>query len=129
MKKAPECFKEHQNSKCHKVSATLEIIVPSGENGVPMMNESLSESQSKEKQYLKVVMECIQYLARQGIALRGNDYIDDNLAQLLLVRSKDNPEIIKRLSALSTANKRKYTHQHYQNEFLSLMAIKFFKLN
>ena len=87
-----------------------------------MMNESLSKSQSEERQYLKVVMECIQYLARQGIALRGNDHINDNLTQLLLLRSKDNPEIAKRLSAPSTANKRKYTHQDYQNEFLSLMA-------
>ena len=121
-KKGPECFKEHQNSKCHKVSTTLEIIVPSCGDAVAMMNESLSKSQSEERQYLKVVMECIQYLARQGIALRGNDHIDDNLTQLLLLRSKDNPEVTKRLSAPSTANKRKYKHQDYQNEFLSLMA-------
>ena len=40
-KKAPECFKEHQNNKCRKVSATLEIIVPSCEYAVVMMNESL----------------------------------------------------------------------------------------
>ena len=87
-----------------------------------MMNESLSKLQSEEKQYLKVVMECSQYLARQGIALRGNDHIDDNLAPLLLLWSKDNLEIAKRLSAPSTANKKKFTHQDYQKEFLSLMA-------
>ena len=39
-----------------------------------MMNESLFKSQSEERQYLKVVMECIHYLARQGIALRENSF-------------------------------------------------------
>ena len=121
-KKAPECFKQHQNSKCYNVSATLEIIVPSCGDAVAMMNENLSKSQSEERQYLKVVMECIQYLARQAMALRGNDHVDDNLAQLLLLLCRDNPEIAKRLSAPSTANNRKYTYQDYQNEFLSLMA-------
>ena len=72
-----------------------------------MMNKSLSKSQSEERQYLNVVMEYIQYLARQGIALRLNDHIDGNLTQLLLLGSKDNPENAKRLSAPSTANKRK----------------------
>ena len=28
-KKAPECFKDHQNSKSHKGTATLTVIVPS----------------------------------------------------------------------------------------------------
>ena len=28
-KKAPECFKDHQNSKCHKEAATLAVIIPS----------------------------------------------------------------------------------------------------
>ena len=58
-KKAPVCFKEHQNSKSLKVSATLEIIVPSCGDAVATMNKSLSKSQSEERQHLKVVMECI----------------------------------------------------------------------
>ena len=28
-KKTPECFKDHQNSKCHKEAATLAVIIPS----------------------------------------------------------------------------------------------------
>ena len=106
-KKALECLKEYQNSKCQKVSVTLEVIVSSCGDAVYLMNESLSLSQSKERQYMKVLMECIQYLVSQGIALRRNDHINDNLTQLLLLRRKDNLEIAKRLSAPSTANKRK----------------------
>ena len=34
----PECFKDHQNSKCHKGTATLEIIVPSSGEPLAMMN-------------------------------------------------------------------------------------------
>ena len=67
-------------------------------------------------------MECIQYLARQGLSLRGSDHIDDNLTQLLVLRSKDNPAILERVFSNSIANKRKFKHQDYQNELLSLMA-------
>ena len=94
-----------------------------------MMNESLSLSQSEETQYMKVLMECIQDLVSQGIALRRNDHIDDNLTQLLLLRSKDNPKIAKRLSAPSIANKR---NKHTKTIKLSLYLswqIKFFGLN
>ena len=38
-KKAPECFKDHQNSKCHKRSATLAVIVSSCGDPLAMMNQ------------------------------------------------------------------------------------------
>ena len=95
-KKAPECFKDHQNSKFHKGAATLEIIVPSCGEPLAMMNQQLEKSRAEERKYLKVVMECIQYLARQGMPLRGSDHINDNLTQLLLLRSKDHPMLAER---------------------------------
>ena len=96
---------------------------------VAMMNESLSKSQSEERQYLKVVMEFIQYLACQGITLRGNDHMDDNLTQLLLLRSKDNPEIVKRLSTPQLPIKENiHTKTIKMSSYLS-WQIKFFGLN
>lgn len=67
-------------------------------------------------------MECIQYLARQGMPLRGSDHINDSLTQLLLLRSKDHPMLAERISSGSSSNKRKFTHQDFQNELLTLMA-------
>jgi len=67
-------------------------------------------------------MECIQYLARQGMPFRGSDHINDNLTQLLILRGKDNPTVLERVYPASAPNKRKYTHQDYQNELITLMA-------
>ncbi|MEM6831947.1 MAG: DUF4371 domain-containing protein [Bacteroidota bacterium] len=120
-KKAPDCFKDHQNSKCHSGASIFEIIVPSCRDPSTMLNEQLTK-RAEERQYLKTVMECIQYLARQGLSLRGSDHIDDNLTRLLVLRGKDNPAILERVFSNSSANKRKFKHQDYQNELLSLMA-------
>ena len=43
----------------------------------------------EERQYLKVIMECFQYLVCQGIPLGGNDDDNDNFTQLLLLRGTD----------------------------------------
>ena len=67
-------------------------------------------------------MECIQYLALQGMLVRGSDHINDNLTQLLILQGKDNPAVLERISSASASNQRKYTHQDYQNEILTLMA-------
>ena len=47
------------------------------------MSEQLTKSRVEERQYLKALMKCIQFLARQGLPLRGSDHIDDNVTQLL----------------------------------------------
>ena len=120
-KKALDSFKEHQNSKCHKGAVTLEVIVPSCGDPLAMMNQKLEDSRMKERRYLRIVVECIQYLARQGLPFRGSDHVDDNLTQLLILRGKDNPEVLQRISC-SLPNQRKFTHQDFQNEFITLMA-------
>ena len=53
-----------------------------------MMSEQLTKSRAEEWQYLKALMECIQFLARQGLPPRGSDHIDDNVTQLLILLSK-----------------------------------------
>ena len=65
-------------------------------------------------------MECLQYLARQGIARRGNEDGNDNFTQLLLLRGKDQPIILDR--SKSSFSERRYTHHDYQNELLSIMV-------
>ena len=94
-----------------------------------MMSEQLTKLRAEERQYLKALMECIQFLARQGLPLRGSDHIDGNVTQLLLLRSKDNPTIFKKLSSVTGANNRKFTHQDYQNELLNLMANEVLRTN
>ena len=51
-------------------------------------------------------MESLQYLARQGMTVRGNEDGEDNFTQLLLLRGKDHPYIIERLQNKTHGQKR-----------------------
>ena len=65
-------------------------------------------------------MECIQYLARQGIAFQESKAEgNDNFTQMMLLRGKDDPSIVERLQGIR-GDKTKYTHTDYQNELLSI---------
>ena len=52
-----------------------------------------------ERQYLKIIMESLQYLGRQGIPFRGKEEGNDNFTQLVLLRGRDHPFIIERLTS------------------------------
>ena len=98
-KKAPKCFKEHEESKCHKAALTYQVVVPyCGDAEKLYKVEKVEKKRHNERQYLKVLMECLQFLGRQGIALRGNEEGNANLTQLLL-RGKDHPDITSHVSA------------------------------
>ena len=71
---------------------------------------------------MKVVMGCIQYLARQGMSIRGSNHINGNLTQHLILQGKDNPVVLENISSASASNKRKFTYQDYQDELIILMA-------
>lgn len=123
-KKAPACFKIHEQSKCHTAALTYETIVPKCGDASEMHDNEIAKRRERERLYLKIVMESIQYLTRQGLALRGNDDGNDNLTQLLYLRSIDHPWIKERLAAdkKPTPGVKKYTHRDYQEEITGLMA-------
>ena len=54
-----------------------------------MISDEIVNKREREPQYLTMVMESLKYLARQGIAFCGNDDLDSNFTQLLLLRAKD----------------------------------------
>ena len=98
------------------------MLVPKCADVIELSIEGIIKQRYNERQYLKVLMECLQFLARQGIALRGNEDGNDNFTQLLLLRGKDYPEIIQRLQ--SKDSKKSYAHHDFQNELLQIMANK-----
>ena len=68
--------------------------------------------------FLKI-LETLQFLGRQGLALRGDENDDDsNFIQLLKLRSKDIPELTKWMQR----KREKYTSHDIQNEIIMLMA-------
>ena len=120
-KKAIECFNKHQDSECHKVALSFHTTVKSCKNIIDTTNINAANKRKNERNYLIKVVESLQYLARQGIPLQGHDG-NDNFTQLLLLRSKDDKSIRKRLAAPTNREFKKYTHDEFQNELLEIMA-------
>ena len=76
-----------------------------------------------ERKYLIKVMECILFLARQGLNFRDNDG-NDNLTQLFKLLNKNDPALLTRLDKEShlEPGQHKYMHNDIQNELIELMA-------
>ena len=97
-KKAPKCFREHEQSKPHITATTyLQLIVPKCADVSEMLVEGLRKMKLDQRRYFIKVMECVQYLCRQGIPFLGSNDGNDNFTQLLLLRGKDNPLILEKL--------------------------------
>ena len=62
-----------------------------------MISEEILNKRKRERQYLTMVMESLQYLVRQDIAFRRNDDLDNSFTQLLLIRAKDYPWVKERI--------------------------------
>lgn len=86
------------------------------------IGESLSKQHEDQKRenrmYLIKVLSTIKYLARQGIAFRGDkDDSDSNFVQLLKLRSSDDPRIQTWMKRTKD-----FTSPELQNEFLKVMS-------
>lgn len=114
-KKAPKCFEDHQQSKCHQAAAAYHLI-PSADIQ-ELTNKNLIDSRRMHRAYLIDVMQSLRYLARQGIALQGT-HNQDNFTQLLLLLGTKDRNILKTLGQSG----QKYIHHDVQNELLDIMA-------
>ena len=69
------------------------------------------------KLFLKILQN-IKFLARQGIAFRGQNEAESNFTQLIKLRESDNPA----LSSWMKKRTNKYISPDIQNEILQLMS-------
>ena len=121
LEKAPKCFKEHEQSKCHTAALVYEIVVPKCTDVAEMHDNDLMKQRKMERQYLKKIMESLQYLGRQRIPLRGKEEGNDNFNQLLLLRGEDHLYIIERLTS-TREHSSLYVHHNYQNDLINIMS-------
>ena len=70
-----------------------------------------------DKLLIKVI-QCLQYLARQGQAMQGDTDDESNVIQLLKLRGKDQPLLLKRLERKED----RYISHDIQNEIIAIMA-------
>ena len=84
-----------------------------------MSNESMKAGMNENRKCLIKILETLQFLGRQGLALRGDKNDENsNFIQLLKLRSKDFVKLNQWLEK-KTDN---YTLHDIQNELLMLMA-------
>ena len=68
---------------------------------------------------LQIILSSVRFLARQGLALRGDgSNLSSNLTQLLHVRAEGNPKMLQWITKKAC----KHMHHDNQNEMLELMA-------
>ena len=120
-KDATRCFNKHETSVIHKTAVDVVVTIPKtcGDVG-GMLSAAHALEKKANQQYLFKLIQNIKFLARQGIALRGDgDEKDSNFLQLLLLRSVDDPSILSFLQRKTD----KYTSPQIQNELLKIMAL------
>ena len=122
-KKALEAFFDNQHSNAHRAAITYESVVPQCGDVLEMAVNDLNNKRLAKRKYLIKVMECIRFLACQGLAFRGNDG-NDNLTQLFKLLNKNDPALLTRLDKEShlEPGQHKYMHNDIQNELVELMT-------
>ena len=110
-------FSKHESCDFHKVcAAALASTVDVGD----MLSRQAASEKRVNREYLLKVLSTVRFLARQGLALRGDgDEVDSNLHQLLVLRGEDYSAMSKFLERQQL----KYTSPEVQNELLSIMAL------
>jgi len=87
-KKAKENFREHE--QCHAYSeACMKVNAIQQPSVAACLSSKTCRDQENHRQVLIKQLSSLQYLARQGLALRGHNDDDGNLSQLLKCRAKE----------------------------------------
>ena len=84
-------FNKHEGSNCYREAVEVIVTLPATtvHIGVQLSQEYAREMENNCKMLLKV-LSCIQFLARQGLPLRGGgDESDGNFLQLLKFQGQD----------------------------------------
>lgn len=115
-KKAIEKFKAHEMSQAHKVAITTHTHQAKSIDTQLSSAKALQQQQARS--HLLKIVSSLQFLARQGTAIRGHENSEGNFRQLLRLRSEDveglESWIERRLNFLSP---------QIQNEILQILSL------
>ena len=117
-KKALQRFAEHEKSEMHR-EAVMKLVAKSStvDVGTQLSRQRDAEQRNHRAMMLKV-LECVRFLARQGLPFRGHHEdsaaFEGNLYQLLLLQAKDCPPLG------SWLKKRDYISPDIINEIITI---------
>ena len=93
-KDATDCFCRHEQSKCHLESLELMGKLPNSVHDIrEVLSTAHAHGKSTNRKIFLKILQNVQFLARQGIALRGHGDKESNFLQLFKPRGCDNHNI------------------------------------
>ena len=112
-RKATDAFHKHETSQAHS-EAMLKL---SNKQDIgAQLNHAHKMEQKARREALIKQLSSLQYLLRQGLAVRGHEASESNLIQLLELHSGDDPQLKKWI------NDQKYCSPDILNEQIETMA-------
>lgn len=118
-KKALERFARHEKSEMH-CEAVMKLALASSVNVSTQLVKQHKEGQRNNREMFLKLLEAVQFLAKQGLPLRGHDEssseLEGNLYQLLLLQAKSCPSLSTWIS------KRDYLSPAIVNEVISILG-------
>ena len=106
-------------SECHKIAIDYETNLSRTCGNVwEMSSDAVEKTMESNRICFIKVTECLQYLVRQGQAMQGDTNDESNFIQLLKLRGKDQPLLLKWLER----NEHRFTSHDIQNEIIDIMA-------
>ena len=118
-RKAIEKCQRHEKSAAHTISRTNLISRQKADDVNAQLNRQLLENQLLAQKALLKIVSSLQFLAKQGLAIRGKESTDGNFKALLQLRASDDKNLESWID-----KKQSYTSGTIQNEILQLMSHK-----
>ncbi len=115
-RKASKKFSDHQKTAAH-VFATEQLAMKSHPTIDAQIVNQKAKEQAIARKCLKIIFTSIQYMARQGLAIRGHENDNGNFKELLQLRSED---VLELQGWLST--RYDMTSSVRQNEILDMFS-------
>ena len=92
-KEGTQCFRGHENRKCHKIALETLITLPKTTPNIgEILSSSLASDREQNRRCLLKILSGLRFLARQGCAIRG-DLGEGNLMQLMKVMSREDSKV------------------------------------
>ena len=97
------------------------VTLPATKNDVSeLLSTQLADERLERRKCFLKVLSNVRFLARQGLAFRGDaDESDSNFMRLIRLRSEDNSKLAEWIQQKTD----KYTSGEMQNEMIKVMAL------
>ena len=122
-KRATSAFEQHRQSKCHQESVLKWNHHLKGTSIKVQLDNQVIVEQKKNLHCLEIIFTSIEYLARQGLSLRGHGNQSGNFYQLIKLRANDCNDL-----KLWMERKRAYLSHEIQDEILKIMSHQILRL-